>query len=126
MVEITVVKERNIAENICLEAGIPWADDLRIIATTEGESVINSAVFKYDGEEGEILHINGFNGDILFLDGLCRAILNIMDLNGVKYVYLPLRFRDIAKYIGFKEENGQYVLKLEGFFQCGCCHKKEN
>lgn len=124
MIEIKKVTDPAIAKKICDEAQIELDEGLRIIATVERGEVLNSAVFDYQNEEGRILHINGFDGDILLLDGLCRAILNIMDIQGVKVVYLPLKFQKLAQYIGFKQENKQYVLQLEGFFNCGCCHKE--
>jgi hypothetical protein len=82
-------------------------------------------VFSYEKDIGNIQVISGFNGELSLLDGLCRAILNIMDINGVKYVYLPLKYKKIAELVGFKEEDSKYSLELEGFFCCGCCKNTE-
>ena len=124
MIEIKKVIDQTLARNICKDAGIEFDEAYRIIATIEQGNVLNSAIFQYEDEEGQILHISGFEGDILLLDGLCRAILNIMDIQGVKVVYLTEKYEKLAKYIGFKQDEGRFKLYLEGFFQCECCHKK--
>ncbi len=124
MIEIKKVTDPELARNICKDAGIEFNETYRIIATIEHGNVLNSAVFQYENEEGQILHISGFDGDILLLDGLCRAILNIMDIQGVKVVCLSKKYEKLAKYVGFKLTDGQFKLLLEGFFQCGCCSKK--
>ncbi len=126
MIEIKKVTDPAIAEKICEEAHITPNEKYHIIATVEQGNIVNSAVFQYDHDEGRILHISGFNGDILMLDGLCRAILNMMDIQGVKVVYLSSKYEKLAKYVGFHRNQDQFELQLEGFFQCGCCRKKGN
>lgn len=123
MIEIKKITEKSTAQKICLAQNIEWNPDFHVIATLEGENVLHCAVFNYNEEIGEIQAISGFDGDILMLDGLCRAILNIMDINGVKVVYLPSKYEDLAQKVGFSLENERYYLNLEGFFKCGCCHK---
>ena len=123
MVEIKKVTDRRLAQRICSDCGITWQEDRHVIATLDRDDVLNYAVFTYDGEIGTIYAIGGFENEISMLDGLCRAILNIMDLNGVKYAYLPLKYDELAKKVGFSNENEQYVLQLEGFFCCKCNNK---
>lgn len=123
MIEIKKVTDSAVAQRICASNGIDWKPEYHVIATIEGEEVLQSAVFSYRDEIGEIHAIHGFDGDIDLLDGLCRAILNIMDINGVKYVYLSGKYEILARHVGFKLENDRYFLALEGFFQCGCCCK---
>lgn len=121
MIEIKKVTDTQLAQKICRDNGIEWKSHYHVIATVENENVLHCAVFCCDNEIGTILVIDGFNGELDLLDGLCRAILNIMDIKGVKEVYLPLKYQKIADLIGFELKNRQYFLHLEGFFSCGCC-----
>jgi len=124
MIEIRKVEDLAIAKKICANHGIDYQENYRVIATLEGENVLHSAIFSYENGEGTIHGIDGFEGDILLLDGLCRAILNIMDIQGVKVVYLPLKYEKLASYVGFSKDDGHYKLNLEGFFSCSCSSKK--
>lgn len=124
MIEIKKVVDPLRVKQICEANEIEFQENHHVIATIEREEVLNYAVFTYENEEGTIHAIGGFDGDINMLDGLCRAILNIMELNGVKQVYLPHKYGDLANHIGFKKENSVYVLQLEGFFCCKCSDKK--
>lgn len=123
MIEIKKVVDTKLAQKICLENGLKWAPEYHVIATLDRDEVLQCAVFSYKKETGEIHAISGFDNNIDLLDGLCRAILNIMDINGVKEVYLSTKYTEIAEHIGFELIENQYHLTLEGFFQCGCCKK---
>ncbi len=121
MIEIKKINDKELAKRVCEELGLSWEPDYHVIATLSGEEWLNSAVFSYSDEQGCIHSIHGFEGDIAMLDGLCRAILNIMDINGVKYVYLTDKNKELAQKVGFYCKDGQYYMELEGFFDCGCC-----
>ncbi len=121
MIEIRKINDEETARLICAQGQLEWKPEYHVIATIEGGNILISAVFSYKNDIGEIYSISGFDGDLAMLDGLCRAILNIMDINGVKDVYLPEKFAELAQKIGFKNDNGRYHLSLEGFFKCGCC-----
>jgi hypothetical protein len=120
MIEIKRVNDIDLAKKICLNHKVEWNDCLSVIATLEGGKALNSAVFSYDGETGKIYAVDGFEGDFSMLDGLCRAILNIMDINGVKYVYFTKECEDLAQNYSVEKENGEYKLSLSGFFKCSC------
>jgi len=123
MIEIKKITDLELAQKLCVDNGMTWAENYKVIATMDGENPLNMAIFSYDGEEGTIYKIAGFEDDIMMLDGLCRAILNIMDINHVKHVYLSSEYDKLAKYVGFQESDGSFVLSLEGFFQCKCSKK---
>lgn len=124
MIEIKKVTNINCAQSICLKYNIAWNPNFHVIATMEGETVLQCAVFSYEKDKGEIHVITGFEDDLGLLDGLCRAILNIMDINGVKEVCLSGEHEKLAQKVGFKPRNGSFYLDLDGFFGCGCCHKQ--
>lgn len=123
MIEIKKVTDTKSAQKICLENGLEWSSEYHVIATLDHDEVLQSAVFSYKKEVGEIHAISGFDNNIDLLDGLCRAILNIMDINNVKDVYLSRKYSKIADHVGFELIENKYHLALEGFFQCGCCKK---
>ena len=124
MIEIRRVEDPCLQERLCKEAGIELRPEYHIIATREGEKILLSAIFQYKDEAGAILSIEGPDNDIMLLDGLCRAILNIMDINGVKEVSLPLKYGLLARNIGFTKGETAFSLQLEGFFDQPCCGKK--
>ncbi len=125
MIEIKKVTDPKTLELICKKHSIVLSKEDHVIATIERGEVLQCAVFSYEGECGEIKVISGFDGDLNLLDGLCRAILNIMDINGVKEVYFTEDHAELAKKVGFKESDGVFSLRLEGFFKCGCCSSNQ-
>ncbi len=126
MIEIKKVTGPEIVNRIGKDYQIHIERNDHVIATIEQEEILHCAVFSYDNEIGKIKAISGFEGDLDLLDGLCRAILNIMDINGVKQVYLSNKYEKLANFVGFSlDENRNFVLQLEGFFQCGCCRSKQ-
>ncbi len=122
MIEIKKVDDVALAQKICEQNQVLWQPEYHVIATIDNGDTLQCAVFSYKKSRGEIHVIAGFEDDINFLDGLCRSILNIMDINGVKDVYLPLKYQKIAHHVGFEPQKSSFHLNLEGFFQCGCCH----
>ncbi len=54
--------------------------------------------------------------------GLAKALLNMADLSGIQIVYgnNPELF-ELYSILRFKEENGEYVLPLEGYFTAHSC-----
>ena len=120
MIEIRKITDEDTAKRVCKEHHIEWDPAYHVIATMEQGKILHCAIFDYCGEEGKIHAISGFDDDISMLDGLCRAILNIMDINGVKYVYLSKKYDKIAQKVGFSTKNDAYYLSLDGFFKCKC------
>ena len=123
MIEIKKVTDINHAQAICREYNVVWQPDYHVIATMERDNVLQCSVFSYAEDRGEILVIAGFNDDINLLDGLCRAILNIMDINGVKEVYLSKKYDKLAEKVGLSEkhisniERGLNFPALDSFFK---------
>ncbi len=52
--------------------------------------------------------------------GICKAVLNSMDLDGIKKVYWEENNQELCKRLLFKKENEKYLLNLEGYFSSGC------
>ncbi len=125
MIEIRTVAEPALAKRLCRENGVTWRPEYRVIAAWEGERALHCAVFSYHNDTGEIYAIAGFDGDLSLLDGLCRAILNIMDINGVKTAFLSDQYPEIARQVGFKKIDGRFQLSLENFFCCSCKEREK-
>lgn len=123
MIEIKKINEQEIIKRICDRYSLEWKKEYHVIATIENGEVLHCAVFEYQNGVGFIHAIAGFDDDIEMLDGLCRAILNIMDINGVELVKMPLKYQKLAEKIGFSIEDDAYSIKLDGFFKC-CCHQQ--
>ena len=120
MIEIKKVTDAFVEERIASRYGVIKKENEHLIAAIDREEVLCYALFSYTGEQGRILSIGGFDGDLSLQDGLCRAIMNIMDIKGVKEVYLSSGMGRLANMIGFKPEDGGFKLNLDGFF---CCKK---
>ena len=123
MIQILSVSDIKQREKLCQKAGLEDNNELRIIAIhDENGMVCEGAIFKYQGENGEILWLD-MGSDIELADGLGRAILSIMDIRGVKKVMLPLEYEMLAHKMRFNRMDDHFELSLEGFFCCSCQHK---
>ena len=123
MIQILSVKDENKKKELCAEAGISYSDALHIIASFDDDGKVGcSAIFRYDGQSGEILWISDAESDKELLIGLGKAVLNILDLRGVKHVQMPLALESIAIPLRFERGQEHFSLDLEGYFACGCQH----
>lgn len=52
--------------------------------------------------------------------GICKAVLNSMDLDGIKKVFWEENNPELCKKLLFKKENEKLILNLEGYFSSGC------
>ena len=122
MIQILSVKDEQRRSVMCKKAGIDDHNDLHIIAIHNSDGIIcQGAIFKYREEIGEILWLD-MGDDIDLSDGLARAVLNIMDIRGVKTVTLPFGYDALAKKLRFKMTGDHFEVSLEGYFCCGCKH----
>ncbi len=100
--------------------GITPEDDKVVICARYPDRFVGMAYVSAEGENGKIHFlslIDGYNDETdLFLLG--KAMLNYLDLHGVKNVVYPeVKDEKNAKRLGFKKnEDGTYTLSLEGYF----------
>ena len=98
---------------------VPEDEDI-IVCARYPDRFVGMACVRADGENGEIRRfslIEGYEDDTdLFLLG--KAMLNVLDLRGVKtVVYNAPENEAMAKRLGFKKaEGGALTLSLEGYF----------
>ncbi len=123
MIQILTVRDPNQRELFCQKAELIDNDNLHIIAIHDERGMVcEGAIFKYQGESGEILWLD-MGSDIELADGLGRAILSIMEIRGVKRVTMPSEYELLAEKMRFKRIEDHYEVTLEGYFCCGCQHK---
>lgn len=59
--------------------------------------------------------------DLLLKLGIIKSLLNLADLKGIKKIYgNSPSLESLYKMTRFKEENGEFLLSLEGYFDTGC------
>ena len=123
MIQILTVKNPFDRAKICKKAGITDKPENKVIAIHNDDGVISEgAIFRYENEFGEILWLDMGN-DIELADGLARAVLNIMEIRGVKIVTLPLSYEFLAKKLRFHLVDDHFEVNLDGYFYCSCQHK---
>ena len=98
--------------------GIVPEEGFQVIAAHNDGRFVGGAYVSFDGTEG-IIHlmslIDGYDDYIdRFLIG--KAALNFLDLSGVKNVTYIGTDAKLAKALGFKIENDEMTLCLEGYF----------
>ena len=100
--------------------GITPEDDKTVICARYPDKFVGIAYVSVKGTEG-VVHllslVDGY-GDSTDIFLLGKAMLNFMDLHGVKNVTYPsVTDASLAKRLGFREnESGVYTLSLEGYF----------
>ncbi|MBR4950253.1 MAG: hypothetical protein IKZ25_05690 [Clostridia bacterium] len=104
------------------KAGIEEKFVLAFEAVDKGES-LGYCIYKqsYDNK-GKILKL--FLEDKSLADtlgyGIIKSVLNSMDLDGVRIVSWEEEDTYLCKRLRFMEEEGKFILNLEGYFSCGC------
>ena len=121
MLEIKPVQEKNEQERACLICGIEYNADMLSYAAYENGDVKAASQFKIEKDYGIITDVRTAKGlddrEAYVLTG--KAILNFLDLCGIKKAYFkPFEKQDeeYALSIGFKKEEDALVFTIEGYF----------
>ncbi len=70
----------------------------------------------------DLLVLSSAANDMSLKLGLLKAIMNLADLRGIKKLYGNNKnLEELYKLLRFKEEDGKYVLNLEGYFTTEHC-----
>jgi hypothetical protein len=130
MLIIKPIQDKDIQKDVCRACGFNFDPTLFAYSEKEDEKLIAGCQFDILGSEAIITDFGmsiGAEEDIEALIILGRAVLNFLDLSGVK----TCRFETgattnekYAKMIGFKKEDGKMVITLEGLFDSKCAHCK--
>ncbi len=109
-------------ERVCLKSGIPYDKSQFAYCAYEDENIIGASQFYIKdgiGYLSDIRLLKEGNERLALSMLLGRAVLNFLDLHGVKEAYLEKSgeyYDDAAKVIGFKNKDGKHYAYLEGMF----------
>ncbi len=86
-------------------------------ATEKGKLLGVGAVSMNDGET--VIEEIVFDEEIGWLIG--KALLNALELGGVRYVKIKNpALHALAKFLRFAEKDGEWTVDLKGYFESGC------
>ena len=127
MLKASPIQTKEEQKEICQICGIPYREDSFAYSQKENGEVIAASQFDITMNGGVILDLqmkSGLEDDIEALFILGRAVLNFLDLSGVKScVFASKNEHDdkMAKMLAFKKTDDIWSISLEGLFD-GKCH----
>lgn len=127
MLKASPIQSKKEQRDICTLCAIPYREDSFAYSQKENDVVIAASQFDITQNGGIILDLQmkeGLEDDIEALFILGRAVLNFLDLSGVKTcIFTSKNEHDdkMAKMLGFKKSNDTWTISLEGLFD-GKCH----
>ena len=131
MLIIKPIQDKEIQQEMCNACGFNFDPTLFAYSEKENENLIAGCQFDILGRDAEIKDFGmcvGVEEDVEALIILGRAVLNFLDLSGVKRCSFNTQAdtnEKYAKMIGFKKENDNMVISLEGLFDSKCANCKE-
>jgi len=127
MLTASPIQSKEEQKEICEICSIPFRAESFAYSQKENGNVIAASQFDILPNGGIILDLqmkSGLEDDIEALFILGRAVLNFLDLSGIKScVFASKHEHDdkMAKMLGFKKEDDKWTISLEGLFD-GKCH----
>ena len=121
MLEFKVVLEKGTAQEYLNEHKIDTdISKMMVMNVVEGEKIVGVGALSMDITGAVLEEICADNQQIEY--GLGKAMLNALDLGGIKNIYIKNdALKDIAAKLLFKEnDKGELFLCLEGYFEGGC------
>ena len=102
MIEIKKCADKNILEQF----GIEQADGIEVMAAKEGDEIFGIGAALVEGDSALLLKIETkeeykmFNMDF----GIAKSVLNMLDLQGVRYVFSDIDDQRLMTALGFKAQ----------------------
>ena len=127
MLTASPIQSKEEQKQICELCSIPFRQDSFAYSQKDNGEVIAASQFDIGTDGGIILDLqmkSGLDDDIEALFILGRAVLNFLDLSGIKScVFASKNDHDdkMAKMLGFKKTDDAWTISLEGLFD-GKCH----
>lgn len=127
MLTASPIQNKDEQRDICAICSIPFRADSFAYSQKENGEVIAASQFDINENGGVILDLQmkeGLSDDIEALFILGRAVLNFLDLSGIKSCTFASKNEHddkMAKMLGFKKSDGIWSICLEGLFD-GKCH----
>ncbi len=119
MIEVKTVIDKTQATEFLRTRGITTdLQPLFVMCATEKGKLLGVGAVSMDSAGATVEEVV-CDEDIGWLIG--KALLNSLDLGGIKKVKIEnSTLFKLAKMLRFREENGIWLLNLEGYFEAGC------
>ena len=119
MLTIKEAENKTIAEQFLLQKGIEvsLAEDI-VMTCMDSDACLGVATLSLKQEGKVYLNlVKTIEDDLSFAHGMAKSILNLADLRGIKQVYgANPELSRLYQLLHFREQDGEYVLSLEGYF----------
>ena len=131
MLIIKPIQDKDTQKEMCEACKFQFDPLLFAYSEKEDDKLIAGCQFDILGKDAEIKDFGmckGAEEDIEALIILGRAVLNFLDLSGVKKCFFTTNAdtnEKYAKMIGFKKENEIMTITLEGLFDSKCANCNE-
>ena len=127
MLKVLPIQNKTEQEAFCARCGIPYREEALAYAATVDDTLVGVCQFSTAGGVGTLYDLAPVTGtrdaEALFVMG--RAMLNFVDLCGMETARweAPVENEALIGAIGFrKNEEGDYIVNLKGFFDHPCQH----
>ncbi len=119
MIEVKAVVDKTQATQFIRSKGVTTdLQPLFVMCATEKDKLLGVGAVSMNRSETVIEEII-YDEDIGWLIG--KALLNALELGGVRHVKIKNpSLKSLASFLRFKEENGEWIVDLEGYFESGC------
>ena len=92
-----------------------------IMCAKDGEEYLGLGTLELNSGKVYLNFVKTKENDLSLKLGIMKSLLNLADLRGIKMIYgNNSGLESLYKMLRFASENGEYALKLEGYFTCGC------
>ncbi len=92
-----------------------------IMSAKDGGNYLGAGTLELKKDKVYLNFLVTRDDDLSLKLGILKSLLNLADLRGIKTIYgNEYNLNSLYKMARFKEENGEYILDLEGYFTCGC------
>lgn len=92
-----------------------------IMTAKDGDIYLGAGALELIGSKVYLNFVDTKDDELSLRLGIAKSLLNLADLRGIKFVYGNNEdLEKIYKLTRFKKENDEYILNLEGYFDCGC------
>ncbi len=132
MLKVLPIQTKAEQEQLCENCNIKFCPDLLAYAATVDGEFVGMSQFKLTAEGGLVYDLAPVNEryDFEAMFVLGRGTLNFIDLCGVHNASYVGKIADeqaarLLRAVGFREENGEWKINLEGFFT-DHCHDKNS
>ena len=126
MLEVRSIQTKKEQREICGLCNVEFDPDCLAYGAAENGKLLGVAQFRVHGEYAVIYDLanSAVTEDMEALVIMGKAMLNFIDLCGIKDVMLKTQNQNLSEILGFKRyAAGIYRINLEGYFDFPCKNK---